>query len=497
MYDKNRVIATAEAELGYHEKASNASLDDKAANSGSNNWTKYARDLDAIGNFYNGGKNGYAWCDVFVDWCFVHTYGLEAALKLLCQPRKSAGAGCYYSAMYYKQRGQFHASGPQPGDQIFFTYSVGNVSHTGLVVAVSGSTVTTIEGNSSDGVNRRTYTLGTSTIHGYGRPDWSLGGDDEEAETVTAPAKAMDDATITQLAQEVIFGRWGNGADRVARLTAAGYDYALVQARVNEMLSAKISAVEPAVQQTYTVGKTAEETIANFCKEALGLNTAALCGVLANIESESGFRIGAIGDAGTSYGICQWHASRYASLKNWCANNGKDYTSLDGQLWYMKHELETTHAAVLTKMKSCADTEQGAEAAGYIWCSIFEVPANTIQTSKTRGELARCKYWPKYAGVAQAPAQETPVSETDTQAVAYTLELRELAQGAKSTAVRRVQAMLIDLGYKCGGRITNGRETPDGDFGPTTLAAVKAYQKANALTVTGKIDQATMKALLK
>ena len=339
MYDKNRVIATAEAELGYHEKASNASLDDKAANSGSNNWTKYARELDAIGDFYNGGKNGFAWCDVFVDWCFVHTYGLEAALKLLCQPRRSAGAGCYYSAMYYKQRGQFHTSGPQPGDQIFFTYRSGEVSHTGLVVAVSGSTVATIEGNSSDQVARRTYTMGAGTIYGYGRPDWSLGGDDEAAEPVTVPTSPTDDAMITQLAQEVIAGRWGTGADRVARLTTAGYDYTIVQARVNEILS----------------GKTA----------------------------------------------------------------------------------------------------------------------------------------------APAPTDEEPVSETDTQGAAYTLELQELAQGAKGTAVRRVQAMLIDLGYKCGGKITGGHETPDGDFGPTTLAAVKAYQKANALTVTGRVDRATMKALLK
>ena len=57
------IVAIALAELGYHEKASNTALDDKAANSGGNNWTKYARDLAAAG-YYNGNKNGYAWCDV-------------------------------------------------------------------------------------------------------------------------------------------------------------------------------------------------------------------------------------------------------------------------------------------------------------------------------------------------------------------------------------------------------------------------------------------------
>lgn len=42
--------------------------------------------------------------------------------------------------------------------------------------------------------------------------------------------------SIDQLAREVIRGDWGNGSDRRNRLTAAGYDYDAVQARVNQML---------------------------------------------------------------------------------------------------------------------------------------------------------------------------------------------------------------------------------------------------------------------
>ena len=41
---------------------------------------------------------------------------------------------------------------------------------------------------------------------------------------------------IDEVAREVIAGQWGNGQDRVNRLTQAGYDYNTVQARVNEML---------------------------------------------------------------------------------------------------------------------------------------------------------------------------------------------------------------------------------------------------------------------
>lgn len=42
--------------------------------------------------------------------------------------------------------------------------------------------------------------------------------------------------TVDEIANEVIRGDWGNGAERKERLSAAGYDYSAVQKRVNEML---------------------------------------------------------------------------------------------------------------------------------------------------------------------------------------------------------------------------------------------------------------------
>lgn len=177
----DKLIKTAEAEVGYLEKASNASLDSDTANAGSANYTKYARDLDEIPDFYNGKKNGYAWCDVFVDWCFVKAFGAEAALKLTCQPKKSAGAGCRYSAQYYKNNGQFHTT-PKVGDQIFFAKD-GTINHTGIVYQVDSSKVYTIEGNTSGAsgvianggcVCKKSYSLSYSRIHGYGRPAYDV-----------------------------------------------------------------------------------------------------------------------------------------------------------------------------------------------------------------------------------------------------------------------------------------------------------------------------------
>lgn len=42
--------------------------------------------------------------------------------------------------------------------------------------------------------------------------------------------------SVEEIAREILQGKWGNGADRKARLEAAGYDYAEVQAKVNTLV---------------------------------------------------------------------------------------------------------------------------------------------------------------------------------------------------------------------------------------------------------------------
>ena len=52
------------------------------------------------------------------------------------------------------------------------------------------------------------------------------------------PQPKPSSKTTDQLAEEVIAGQWGNGADRKKRLTDAGYDYNAVQNIVNQKLCA-------------------------------------------------------------------------------------------------------------------------------------------------------------------------------------------------------------------------------------------------------------------
>ncbi len=182
-YDRQRVIDIALAEVGYLEKASNSQLDSKTANAGHANYTKYSRDLANVG-FFNGRKQGVAWCAVFVAWCFYKAFGKNAALALLCQPTKAAnnaGAGCRYARSYFNSKGQLHTS-PAPGDVIFF-YSAdkSQIQHQGLVYKVEAGKVYTVEGNTSGasgvisnggGVCKKSYSLNYPRLAGFGRPNW-------------------------------------------------------------------------------------------------------------------------------------------------------------------------------------------------------------------------------------------------------------------------------------------------------------------------------------
>lgn len=72
----DKLIQTADNEVGYLEKSSDSQLDDKTANAGMNNYTKYWRDIK---NEYQGQP----WCAVFVTWCFTKTFGVDKTHQLL------------------------------------------------------------------------------------------------------------------------------------------------------------------------------------------------------------------------------------------------------------------------------------------------------------------------------------------------------------------------------------------------------------------------------
>ena len=156
-----KIIEVAKAELGYIGKKSNAELDNPTANI-TGKYTKYARDLFNAG-YYNGNKNGYNWCAVFVDWCFWKACDEDKVLANTVKPVEVLGAGVTYAYNGLKNLGRI-SDVPIAGAQVFYD------GHTGLVEYVTDTDIHTIEGNWDNKVTRRTVSRKDSRIIGYGIP---------------------------------------------------------------------------------------------------------------------------------------------------------------------------------------------------------------------------------------------------------------------------------------------------------------------------------------
>lgn len=178
MSEIKKILDIANEEVGYLEKASRNQLGEKTANAGDKNYTKYAEEMDAL-NVYNGKKQGYAWCNVFIDWCFYKALGLDRARELLI----GFSAGCTQDYNWFKSKGQI-VSEPQIGDLVFF----GDISHIGIIENVDNDRIYTIEGNTSNAaelivnggqVAKKSYLKTSKYIYGYARPKY-----DEEGQAI-------------------------------------------------------------------------------------------------------------------------------------------------------------------------------------------------------------------------------------------------------------------------------------------------------------------------
>lgn len=69
------------------------------------------------------------------------------------------------------------------------------------------------------------------------------------------PAPTPKKKTVSEIADEVIAGKWGNGETRKKKLTEAGYSYTEIQTEVNKRLTGKTSSSSAKKKTTYTVKK--------------------------------------------------------------------------------------------------------------------------------------------------------------------------------------------------------------------------------------------------
>lgn len=150
---KKKLIDLAKSQVGYRE--------------GANNYTKYADD-PGITKLYGWTPQNQPWCCVFVNWCYLTTFGYDIGSGLTY----GGTAACSNSAQLFKSAGAWKNT-PEVGDQAFFL-SGGGINHTGIVVEVNGSSFTTVEGNYSDKVSSVRHNVGSGDVAGFGRPNWSL-----------------------------------------------------------------------------------------------------------------------------------------------------------------------------------------------------------------------------------------------------------------------------------------------------------------------------------
>ena len=106
------------------------------------------------------------WCACFVSWCADQCGYIESGII----PKF---AGCVDGANWFKGNGQWQDRNyePQAGDIIFFDWEGdGETDHVGIVEKCENGVVYTVEGNSGDACRQKQYTVGSSSIYGYGVP---------------------------------------------------------------------------------------------------------------------------------------------------------------------------------------------------------------------------------------------------------------------------------------------------------------------------------------
>ena len=122
--------------------------------------------------------SSYPWCCTFV-WWVLSSCGINV-------PKT---ASCMTLAQWFKDKGWWHTSNPQPGDVVFFHFKTNNrwTNHVGIVVAVKGNEIETVEGNTSinsdDNGGAVMLRKRSSNIVGYGRPPYNQ----EESASETKP----------------------------------------------------------------------------------------------------------------------------------------------------------------------------------------------------------------------------------------------------------------------------------------------------------------------
>lgn len=147
------LVAVAKTQLGYKESDLDFIVDSEGVKHG---YTRY-------GHWY--GARYSEWCAMFASFCLNYAQIPESYF-----PQDSNCANWVSTLKYLDLYQSAEDYEPTAGDLIFFDWeNDGRADHVGVVIAVNGSEITTIEGNVGNGVGERSYNLaGENDILGFG-----------------------------------------------------------------------------------------------------------------------------------------------------------------------------------------------------------------------------------------------------------------------------------------------------------------------------------------
>ena len=245
------------------------------------------------GKFPRGVKMDYKWA-----WCACTWSAL--AIKLGYTDIMPIEISCGYLIEAAKKMGVWKENDgfiPAPGDAILYDWddkgvgeNTGCPEHVGVIIEVyeDEGYFVVMEGNYNNSVKKRTVSINGKFIRGFIVPNY------DNNEIVSKPVQ-KEGKDVDTIAREVIAGVWYTGEKRMKALTEAGYNYATIQKRVNEILNG--SAVKPSTpvqSQTQVFEKVVEATCSAkkfdkslagtykttadlYCRNDAGTNKKALC----------------------------------------------------------------------------------------------------------------------------------------------------------------------------------------------------------------------------
>lgn len=416
------------------------------------------------------------WCAAFSSAVGMAVF-VEAGLPGEAYSLIPSSAACDPKIAQYKAMGRWVEDDnylPSPADEIFYDWddsgagdNTGSSDHVGLVVEVSGSTITIIEGNISDSVGTRRIQRNARYIRGYGCPDYA-------GWAAKAPAVQLSGIDISG---------WQKGIDLAAMQT----DFIICK------ISEGTGWTDPCFEDFYQTAKvpigayvyshaTTPDAARAEAQKALSLlsgrklplgvymdveesaqlslsNTALTAVVKAFCDTirAAGYRTGAYGSAGNL-----WAKVKPADLGEdalvWVAIWGAE-PRISCDIWqYSDHERLTGYSGNLDGDKSMS--------ARFV---------SIVRGSETE------------PGPTPAPPEKSyRIPEAKYHAYTYKVELNLLKKGDRGPLVQAMQSLLNSKGFSC---------DEDGWFGDETYKALIEFQKAAGILADGECGGQTWAAL--